>query len=808
MPIDRRLLPLAAAFLQASFCIETAEAVTWTGWDDNSAAWNLNRNWGDQQYPRRAESSDLDQAAVFQAGIATERYQVDVNLAYTVDRVTFSGEAGEPGFDLRGDGRLGITDEIYLNHAARNRFYTRLDVVGGGAEDFGIWLSKPGVLGFERPVHSYDRGITIGFRRTAREPTLSGGAVFFNRNLIAPGQTVTVDLPETSRVHLRGSGNGFSELNIASGTVRLADNGRLSDGTRVRADGTFLVDEVDDRIASLSGTGVVDLAGSAAILTVGSHSNGATATTFSGDLGGSGTLVVDNAGYTLTLAGEDSRVGRLRVDAGELVVAGKLHSDLRTPVDAGAGMRVGGTLTSPEGVTLGTDATLGVSAGGLVDAAAGLSVAPDGSVEVGGTVRIGDGGSFILEEDASLEVQPGGRVEGGELLDLYDLAQVLVREGHLGVFAGGRVDVNPNASLTLIDSTADFGREVENFGQLLLVNAETTGDVLNDGGAILAAGVNDLGGGDLEQYNGGRLIVQFHDEPGAVLTTSGTATLAGGLELTASSPEAVPAPYERATVLAAGDLGGRFATVAQAPFEDGTALAVTYDAAGVHATRALIGDANLDGDVDVAEVFTGNGDAQILASNLGITGGAAWVDGDFSGDGDVDVAEVFTGTGDAQLLAGNLGATVGAASGAAASRSAGVFADAASAGVAAAAAAGTASGTYDPSTGEVVLSVGDGLGVVALGSRSGRLLDPGPVTPTPSQADDAVVAFFDAGGLRVGAYDLGPVVQPGTPASDLGLSFTPLGGTTTLTTLTVVPEPGAAGLLALATLVLRRRRVG
>ena len=67
----------------------------------------------------------------------------------------------------------------------------------------------------------------------------------------------------------------------------------------------------------------------------------------------------------------------------------------------------------------------------------------------------------------------------------------------------------------------------------------------------------------------------------------------------------------------------------------------------------LLGDANLDGDVDVFQ-FDGNGDAQLLSSNLGTTSGAKWSMGDFNADGDVDVFQ-FDGGGDAQLLSSNLG---------------------------------------------------------------------------------------------------------------------------------------------------------
>ena len=85
---------------------------------------------------------------------------------------------------------------------------------------------------------------------------------------------------------------------------------------------------------------------------------------------------------------------------------------------------------------------------------------------------------------------------------------------------------------------------------------------------------------------------------------------------------------------------------------------MTYDPTSVFVTRALLGDANLDGNVDVLT------DAFALVGNLGTTSGATFVDGDFTGDGAVDVL------GDAFALVGNLGTTFGASSSLALSASA------------------------------------------------------------------------------------------------------------------------------------------
>ena len=76
---------------------------------------------------------------------------------------------------------------------------------------------------------------------------------------------------------------------------------------------------------------------------------------------------------------------------------------------------------------------------------------------------------------------------------------------------------------------------------------------------------------------------------------------------------------------------------------DGSAAGV-YEIGEVYV--ALPGDANLDGQVDLA------GDRSPLVANLGTNTGAVWADGDFNGDGAVDVL------GDALILGDYLGQSV------------------------------------------------------------------------------------------------------------------------------------------------------
>jgi hypothetical protein len=207
--------------------------------------------------------------------------------------------------------------------------------------------------------------------------------------------------------------------------------------------------------------------------------------------------------------------------------------------------------------------------------------------------------------------------------------------------------------------------------------------------------------------------------------------------------------------------------------------------------RYLAGDANLDGDVDVFQ-FDGNGDAQILTSNLGTPSGADWGDGDFNGDGDVDVFQ-FDGGGDAQLLTSNIGLTadVGADQG-----------------------VGQAEALYNPATGELFFDVGAGVGVIGLqGPLNHAAVDNGSIFGIPAQNVGGILAYFNAAGIPTGEDSVGLVLPLGLDAGDLLFSYTPIGGTTTQVPVFiiggVIPEPSTMVLLGMGCLGLvglRRRR--
>jgi len=197
----------------------------------------------------------------------------------------------------------------------------------------------------------------------------------------------------------------------------------------------------------------------------------------------------------------------------------------------------------------------------------------------------------------------------------------------------------------------------------------------------------------------------------------------------------------------------------------------------------LWGDADTDGDVDILDA------GDLLDSYTGDGGsGMTWAQGDFNTDGDVDILDAgdllanYTGTGGGPPLA-----------------SAGVQ-------------PGTAAGTYDPATGEILLSA-DGiefLYVYAEGLLTGEdpnlsFLTGGFVT---DDSDD-LIGFWAMNNPQTFAdASLGNVAALGLGEGDLTLTYQAgLTAGQVKTSLTILPEPASLALagLGLTTVLLRRK---
>ncbi|MEM7680802.1 MAG: sulfatase-like hydrolase/transferase [Planctomycetota bacterium] len=127
------------------------------------------------------------------------------------------------------------------------------------------------------------------------------------------------------------------------------------------------------------------------------------------------------------------------------------------------------------------------------------------------------------------------------------------------------------------------------------------------------------------------------------LSIAGDAYLDGTLRLvTTGGYDPTPyAPHRIVSIDAGSSVSGAFSQIEGVAIDPDHGWAVTYDAQGVLATAALLGDFNLDGVVDLL-------DFDVLASAFGDTQ-SGWSTGDANGDGVVDLL-------DFDALAGNFGA--------------------------------------------------------------------------------------------------------------------------------------------------------
>jgi hypothetical protein len=192
-------------------------------------------------------------------------------------------------------------------------------------------------------------------------------------------------------------------------------------------------------------------------------------------------------------------------------------------------------------------------------------------------------------------------------------------------FTGSGRLINANGRVTRLQNNADVEVLLENRGDLELGNgsAAARGDVSDFVQTSTGSTNVDIGGTGLGQFD--RLFA------------SGNAQLAGDIDLTLTGGY-LPALLDQVTVLnATGGLIDIFETVTGVNYAPGRALAVTYNANSVMVTATLPGDADLDGDVDDADLGTS-------FSNYNGPGGSgkSWAGGDFDGDGDVDDADLGT----------------------------------------------------------------------------------------------------------------------------------------------------------------------
>jgi hypothetical protein len=164
----------------------------------------------------------------------------------------------------------------------------------------------------------------------------------------------------------------------------------------------------------------------------------------------------------------------------------------------------------------------------------------------------------------------------------------------------------------------------------------TIGQVVS-AGSIAVAGAST----SYSQGQAGRLVMDLYGSQNFDRLAVNVGNLGGALELSVAGSYQ-PQPYLTHRLVTANQLNGHFSRVDGVVLDGTYGLAVTYAADGVYVQKALLGDANLDQQVGLA-------DFNILAANFGGASGI-WVTGDFSGDGLINLT-------DFNLLAGHFGMT-------------------------------------------------------------------------------------------------------------------------------------------------------
>jgi hypothetical protein len=242
------------------------------------------------------------------------------------------------------------------------------------------------------------------------------------------------------------------------------------------------------------------------------------------------------------------------------------------------------------------------------------------------------GRTVALGGDQALHVGQAVTVQQVGTLSVTGDASTLPDNDH---FSSGSL-VNFGTSVftqVQVDVDADgAGNGLVNDGRLVLIDAELSGEVVNTASMSLI-GNSVLRGEDFQQLSGGLLEVGV-DQPmqlGALLDFE-TAEIAGDLEFNYDQQLLALRPYESFVLLDAAELSGTFAAITGGVVGAAEALAVTYTATGVEVTRAILGDADLSGQI-------GQADLNAVLGNWGAIG-QTWATGDFNGDGLVAQADL------------------------------------------------------------------------------------------------------------------------------------------------------------------------
>jgi hypothetical protein len=440
--------------------------------------------------------------------------------------------------------------------------------------------------------------------------------------------------------------------------------------------------------------------------------------------------------------------------------------------DIGGGRGGSGVFTQTGGFVAvgGSNSADGLILGNASNSAGTFSLSGTGSLVVVGNEKIGNG--IFIQSGGTHTVSPNSFSESGII--------------YIGGFN------NPTRPAFTLSGGTLSARSIENYGTLNIFGGTLLAPVTGYGTVVLAAGL-DASTLQLNSYS--RVTLAPGTAPASIYSLSvpigaKVDVAAAGISLSANTLNGV-----RYWV----GIGAITSSLA-ASDPHHWAVASADNGGSVLVRAALIGDVNLDGNVDDSDVGQILDHGRFNVRHTGTTEDG-WIDGDVNYDGVVNNIDIRT-----IALSGNYVGTPPAAAKASASAI-----------TVPAAGQGLPGFSYDPTTGDVTFLADGVTNIVDLHLRSvsGKFLPANstftsfPTVTTKELESTLFGSTFDTG------YDLGAILPTGLTLPILQADLTLLHGVSGAgveqsATITVVPEPTSTGCcamaLAAAGVMFQRRR--
>jgi autotransporter-associated beta strand protein len=434
-----------------------------------------------------------------------------------------------------------------------------------------------------------------------------------------------VDYPGVGAVALTKTGNGILQLsgnntysggtNFNGGTITISGPGSLGSGPLTFNGGTLQMEPLAD-VFDASTLGINIQAGGATIDT-----NGFNKVFFQPFGGGGSGGLTKTGGGGLEFLRAANYTGPTSVNQGELWLGpiASLASN-SISVSSGALMKifVGGSIPTSAALTVnGTFIDAALADNSTTRTIQSLSGGPSGSVILNGSqLKITGGGNFA------------GAINDGTLPGSLWVDNGTLTLGGANTFTGGTT-VNSGATLNVNGSLPATGS----------LNLFTQATVTLPGATGTSGLTQQLGAMTIGSLASVTVEPSTSAAQPAVLEPASLNLVSQSSRLNLTNNELIVGNSSLSavrTALANGQI-----------FSSSSGGVLGYADLGnenIEVRFTLLGDTNLDGSVNVADLAN-------LAGNFGKTGGATWIQGDFDNDGNVNVADLAD-------LAGNFGQTL------------------------------------------------------------------------------------------------------------------------------------------------------